>query len=268
MRIARAVGRRAGEDAGGELADALTYHAFLALFPLLLLAVSVIGFLLSRNPSAEGDWVGRLSGSIPGLGPLIDRNLRAVADGRAGAGTVGLVWLLWAGLGLVESGRNTLSRILRRARASNVVSKKLRSVAALGGLGMMALASMTATGLLAGLGGGSGLGIAVRAFGILAAAGVDAGFFLVLYRVLAPGRGPAFREMLPGAIVMTVGWTGLKLAGTWYGIRVVAKATAVYGTFGAVIGVLALLGIASRLFVYGAELDMVLAEERLTRGVP
>jgi len=266
--MARAVGRRAGEDAGGELADSLTYHAFLSLFPLLLLAASVIGFLLSRNPSAEGDWVGRLSGSVPGLGPLIARNLRAGVDGRAGAGIVGLVGFLWTGLGLVESGRNTLSRILRRARGSNVVSKKLRSVAALGGLGIVALASTTATGLLAGLGGGSGLGMAVRAFGILAAAGVDAGFFLVLYRVLAPGRGPAFRELVPGAVVMTVGWTGLKLGGTWYGIRVVAKATAVYGTFVAVIGVLALLSIACRMFVYGAELDMVLAEERHARAAP
>jgi hypothetical protein len=54
----------------------------------------------------------------------------------------------------------------------------------------------------------------------------------------------------------------LKLAGTWYVTRVVSGATAVYGTFGTVVGVLAIIALASKVFLYGAELNAVLIEER------
>jgi hypothetical protein len=63
-------------------------------------------------------------------------------------------------------------------------------------------------------------------------------------------------------VVAAVGWTVLKLLGTWYVTRVVGNATAVYGTFGTVVGVLALLYLASRVFLYGAELNAVLLEQR------
>lgn len=248
------------------MAAALTYYAFVSIFPLLLLALSVIGFLLSGNETAQREWTTRLTGSIPGLGDLIARNIRAVVDGRATAGVVALFGLLWSGMGIVGAARTSLARILRLPRASNPFLMRLRTLGALGALSVVALASVTATGLLAGVGGGAGLGVAVRAAGILGAAVIDTGSFLLSYRVLAPGSGPSFGTLLPGAIVMATGWTGLKLAGAWYAARVVGRASAVYGGFGAVIGILAILNITAQLFVYGAVLSAVLAERRRGDG--
>jgi membrane protein len=37
-------------DQGGYLASLITYYGFLALFPLLLLLVSVLGYALQGNP--------------------------------------------------------------------------------------------------------------------------------------------------------------------------------------------------------------------------
>jgi len=42
--------KRFGEDGGGNLAASLTYFAFLSIFPLLLVAASVIGFVLADDP--------------------------------------------------------------------------------------------------------------------------------------------------------------------------------------------------------------------------
>ncbi len=260
--VARAVASRSGGDNGGQMAAALTYYAFVSLFPLLLLALSVIGFLLSGNETAQREWVTRLTASVPGLGSIIARNIRSVVDGRATAGVVALFGLLWTGMGMVGAARTSLARIFGLPRASNVVVKRLRTVGALAALGVVALGSITATGLLAGLGSETGPGLAIRVAGIAMAAVIDAGFFLLTYRILAPGRGPPYRFLLPGAAVMALGWTGLKIAGAWYAARVISRASAIYGTFGAVIGILAIFNIAAQLFVYGAELCVVLGERR------
>ncbi|HZD79524.1 MAG TPA: YihY/virulence factor BrkB family protein [Actinomycetota bacterium] len=263
--LVRAVGHRSGENNGGQMAAALTYYAFLSLFPLLLLALSVIGYLLKDDPTAQREWVNRLAGSVPGLGSIIASNMRAVVEGRATAGAIGLAGLLWAGMGMVGGARTTLARIFRLPRASNPVLKRFRTVGALAALGVVALGSVSVTGFLAGLGSEAGVGLAVRALGIAGAAAVDLGFFLLAYRVLAPGSGPSYPYLVPGALLMAAGWTGLKLAGAWYAARVISRASAIYGTFAAVIGVLAIFNIAAQLFVYGAELCAVMSERRHER---
>lgn len=262
VRLVRDVASRSGRENGGQMAAALTYYAFLSIFPLLLLALSVAGFALSGNEVAQRRWVERLTSAIPGLGDLIERNLRAVVEGRTAGGILAALGLLWSGMGIVGAARTSLARIWRRPMAQNPFLLRLRTLAALAALGLVALASVAGTGFLAGLGGREGWGLALRVLGIAAAAAVDIGFFLLAYRLLTPGPGPTFAVLLPGAALMAVGWTGLKLASTWYVARVVARATAIYGSFAAVIGVLAILNVAAQLFVYGAVLSAVLAERR------
>lgn len=262
VRLVRDVASRSGRENGGQMAAALTYYAFLSIFPLLLLALSVAGFALSGNEVAQRRWVERLTSAIPGLGDLIERNLRAVVEGRTAGGILAALGLLWSGMGIVGAARTSLARIWRRPMAQNPFLLRLRTLAALAALGLVALASVAGTGFLAGLGGREGWALALRVLGIAAAAAVDIGFFLLAYRLLTPGPGPTFAVLLPGAALMAVGWTGLKLASTWYVARVVARATAIYGSFAAVIGVLAILNVAAQLFVYGAVLSAVLAERR------
>ena len=262
VRLVREVASRSGRENGGQMAAALTYYAFLSIFPLLLLALSVAGFALSGDEAAQQRWLERLTSAIPGLGDLIERNLRAVVEGRTAGGILAVLGLLWSGMGIVGAARTSLARIWRRPMAQNPFLLRLRTLAALAALGLVAIASAAGTGFLAGLGGREGSALALRVLGIVAAAAVDTGSFLLAYRLLTPGPGPAFAVLLPGAALMAVGWTGLKLAGTWYVARVVARATAIYGSFAAVIGILAILNVAAQLFVYGAVLSAVLAERR------
>ena len=44
--------QRMQQNNGGQYAAAITYFSFLALFPLLLLAVAVTGFVLHAHPAA------------------------------------------------------------------------------------------------------------------------------------------------------------------------------------------------------------------------
>jgi uncharacterized BrkB/YihY/UPF0761 family membrane protein len=146
----------------------------------------------------------------------------------------------------------------------DAVRRRVRALATMAALGLLGLWSTALTGLATGWSGG----IAFRLLGIALGAVVDLGFFLVTYRSLTPRGGPALRDHLPGAVAMAVGWSGLKVAGSWYGVRVVARARALYGTVGAVFGLLALLSLAVRFFLYGAELSAVQLERRRAGGVP
>jgi hypothetical protein len=93
------------------------------------------------------------------------------------------------------------------------------------------------------------------------AVGLDLVLFLVAYRALLRRRH-RWRDLLPGAIFGAIGWTLLKLVGTWYATVTVERSETVYGAFAATVGVLVLLYLAGRVFVYGAELNAVLIEER------
>jgi YihY family inner membrane protein len=256
-RIALSVHRRFGEDGAGFLAATITYHAFLSLFPLLLLALSVIGFTLAGDPGRQAEWTGRLARTVPGLGGLLGDNLRSVVANRAGIGIVGLAGLAWTGRGLVKAGEHAVGRVLRRTASMPFLVGELWALGATVFLGTIALASVVLAAAAAGaLGRNGALGVA----GAAVAYALDAILFASAYRVLGHRRG--FRGLWPGAAVAALGWTALRLVGSWYAARTVAGAEAVYGSFAAVVGVLVLVHLGARLFLYGAELNAVLVERR------
>jgi uncharacterized BrkB/YihY/UPF0761 family membrane protein len=104
--------------------------------------------------------------------------------------------------------------------------------------------------------------VTILTFGVGAA--FDLLLFLVAYRMLSAGATvlPSWRDHLPGAMLGAAGWTALKVAGaTLVGIRL-QSAGAVYGTLAGVATVLVLLYLMARLFLTGAVLSGVRAQER------
>jgi membrane protein len=263
VKLGRAVHRRYGEDSAGYLASAVAYHSFLSLFPLMLLGLAVVGFLLADDVPTQTEWIDRLSQTVPGLQDLIDDSLRAVVRERAGAGLIGLAGLAWTGIGVVEALGHALGRVFRIPAYEGFFKKKLWSFGSLLTLGALALTATALTGLAASVDveGVVGLFIVIGA-GFLGFA-LDFGVFLIAYRILVQRRGPAFGRLWKGALFAASGWTVLKFLGAWLVGRVVTNAATVYGSFATVIGVLFLLHLGSRLFLYGAELNAVLIEEEL-----
>ena len=52
LAIPMAVLKKFSDDGGGQLAAVVTYYAFLSLFPLLLVMVTVLGFVLQGDAGA------------------------------------------------------------------------------------------------------------------------------------------------------------------------------------------------------------------------
>lgn len=259
VRVALAVNDGYSQDRGGYLSAAIAYYAFLSLFPLLLLGLSIVGFVLAGNAALREDIIAELSGSVPGLLELFGGDLDKLVAGRSAAGIIGLATLLWTGTGVAGAGRNAISRIFRTGPPPGGIRDKAWLVGVTAGLGLLGLVATAAATVAAGLGAEGALGVVLLVGGSLVAFALDAGLFLVAYRILTPGAG--WRQVRPGALFAAIGWMVLKIAGTWYATYTAERATSVYGTFATTVGVLVVLYLAARVFVYGAELNAVLIRE-------
>src|SRR4026208_1357885 len=77
--LGRELRRKALRDDVATQASALTFTAFLSLFPLLLLATSLVGFRLEGRGMASID---QLVSTIPGLTQLVAGQAQTIMDGR------------------------------------------------------------------------------------------------------------------------------------------------------------------------------------------
>src|SRR5687768_242276 len=99
-----------GAVKGNIQAGAVTYFAFISFFPVLALAFAVIGFVARVYDGAESDLVDAINSVLPGLvgedeGQI---SLGDIRDSAPGILSVGIVVVLYSGLGLLSSMRDAL----------------------------------------------------------------------------------------------------------------------------------------------------------------
>src|ERR1700674_2474910 len=103
-----AVGRFFAVD-GAFLAAGLAFSFLVCLIPLVLLGVSVVGFVLSREQAAQ-DVVGQLARNFPVYRREIARALLAIVAHRRVSGILGTVILVFFSTQLFSASRVVLRR--------------------------------------------------------------------------------------------------------------------------------------------------------------
>src|SRR3954470_24028844 len=125
-------------DGGDRLAAAVTYFGFLSFFPLIALAFSVAGFVVDAYPDAQQKLTEQINAFLPGLADKLD--VTTIGNAKVATGVVGLVGLLFAGLGWIDALREAIRTIWHHnVKAGNFVVKKLVDIGVLGGLGLTLL---------------------------------------------------------------------------------------------------------------------------------
>lgn len=261
------VNERFGADGGGYLAAAIAYYAFFSLFPLLLLGASVAGFVLAGDPQAQADLARRLAGSVPGLGALLGDNIEALVDARGTTGVVGLLGALWSGTALARASSFALSRVHRTKDPGNYFVTQAWAIGTTIGLGALAVTTTALGAAVTAVDVAGAGGVALRVAGVTASLALDLALFVAAYTILHRAHSTPLRRVWRGALVPAAGWTALKLAGSWYAARTVGGSTAVYGAFASVVGILVILFLQARLFVFGAEINAVF-EPQLSKAEP
>src|ERR1700712_5267325 len=143
--LIRAFGRYQA-DAGDRLAASVTYFGFLSFFPLIALAFSIAGFVVDAYPDAQQRLTEEINNFLPGLADKLD--VTTIGNAKVATGLIGLVGLLFAGLGWIDAPREAIRAMWHHhVQAGNVVVKKLVDIAVLGGLGLTLLASVIVTGV-------------------------------------------------------------------------------------------------------------------------
>jgi YihY family inner membrane protein len=259
-----AVAKKYGEDQAGNLAALLAYYGFFSLFPLLLVAVTVLGFLLQGDADLGQRIVDSAVAQFPVIGDEISRSVsQSRLRGSGLALAVGAALALWGGLGVAEAAQNAMNSVwnVPRRRYPNIVLRRLRGLAWLVILGGGLLLASVVSGFAA---------AADTAWSgpaaVAASTAVNMLLFLVGFRVLTV-RNVSLRSLLPGAVVAALAWALLQWLGGWYVARQLSRASATYGTFALVIGLLSWLYLASTVTLFAAELNVVLTRRLWPRSL-
>src|SRR5450755_4606331 len=100
-----AVIKKFGDDQAGQLAALIAYYGFVSLFPLLLVLVTVLGFVLEGSPKTQASVLHSALGQFPIIGNQLQSNVHSLKGSGIGL-AIGLLGSLLAGLGITGATQN------------------------------------------------------------------------------------------------------------------------------------------------------------------
>lgn len=252
---------RFNELHGGHLAGAVTLSAFLSLFPLMLVAVAVLGTVAHGRPDVTRHVLDALAIPNGGAAAQLVRDTVATAEeSRQAASIVGVLGLLWTGLGLVSTLQYVHDSVWQ-VTGRGLRDRGIGLLWLVGSVLLFALsfALTSAVQLLPPL---------LAPLEIVLALALGVGMFLWADKLLA-NTDVGWRAVVPGAVAASIGFEVLKVVGGIYVPRAVASSSALYGSLGVVFAILAWLFFFGRLIVYSTALNVVLWERsRRRRRLP
>jgi YihY family inner membrane protein len=250
-----AVIKRYGEDEAGSLGALIAYYGFFSLFPLLLVFVTVLGFVLQGDPKAQEQVLHSTLAQFPVIGAQIRGNIGSL-KGSAIALTIGIVGSLLAGLAVTGATQNAFNKIWRipRQRRFGFIGWRLRGLALLAVLGVLSIVATAAAAYATGQTRGA---IAVL-LGVAVALAANLTLFFTVFRLMTAEQ-IATQDLLPGIVLAAVLWQILQHVGGLYVEHVVRHAQETAGVFAFVLGLLAWLYLGGQVVVLSAEVNVVRA---------
>ncbi len=251
-------------DNMGFFAASLSYYTLLSLFPLLLLLISVATFFI--NPETAFDTVLRAARAyLPGAEKELREILRQVVDSRGSATLFGLVALVWSASSVFDVLQYALDRAWRVAETRAFWLQRLFSMVVVFVLGILFFISAL-TVLLSQEFVYTMLGVSDFARQATRWLGTLTGFvfaffgFAILYKTF-PHVQVSWNVALRGALVAALLWQGAKFL---YGLYVesFARLNLVYGSVGAIIGLLLWGYLSATIVLFGAELAAAMGRKR------
>lgn len=247
--------QRYSADAGDRQAASVTFFGFLSFFPLLALAASVLGYVLGDE--AVGTVVREVNSYANGLADQLMLRDLLTDNRKAGvAGLIGLVGLLYSGLGWVDALREAIRTMWHHnVKEGNLLVKKLKDVVVLAGLGATVVVSVGVSAAATALNGfvidlvnlppgvaNVVTAVAGIALGLLASTLLFLYLFWRLPKVTTP-----MRRVLRGAVLAAVLFEVLKQVGAFYIARTTQNP--LYGSFAVIVGLLVWINLVSRLLL-------------------
>ena len=262
LRFPAAVIKKFGDDQAGQLAALIAYYGFLSLFPLLLVFVTVLGFVLQGNASAQQSVLHSTLSQFPIIGTQLQKNVGSL-HGNVFSLTIGLIGSLLAGLGITGATQNAFNQVWYVAHRDrpNFLKARLRGLGLLVVLGVLAIVSTVAAGFVT----AGGASVPAVLGGILVALAVNLLLFFTAFRFLTASEVET-SDLLPGVVIAAILWQILQHVGGYYVDHVVRHAKETSGTFAFVLGLLAWLYLGGQVTLLAAEVNVVRAHRLWPRS--
>lgn len=261
--LARQVWRKFAADNGALLAAAVSFYSFFSLFPLLLLAVGVVGYAFGSPQHAEAI-LNRLTGKFV-VGAQAQSIIHEIVHGRYAATGVGLVMLLWSGTSAMV--------VLEQAMNLAWSTSARRTYLARRGIALLTLLVIAVLGLVS-----FGAAALIRAAsstnapymawmrGITPAltypipALASIGLFVTIYKLL-PNTRVSWRTALVGGVFAGVMWETAKHVFAFYIVHWPGH-NRVYGSLASVILLMLWLDYSAVIAILGAEFASLWSRRR------
>jgi uncharacterized BrkB/YihY/UPF0761 family membrane protein len=257
-----AVMKKFGDDNANLVVVALAWYGFTAIFPLLLVVVTMLGFIGAQS---IGSGIIRTLHEFPVIGTSFNPSSPSSLHGSTLGLIVGLIGLVYGAQGVTQTAQQAMATVwhIPQTQLTGFLPRLGRSLAGLVTIGGAFIVNAFVTSYATG--GTTSYAIRVPVLAgllIINVALYFATFTLLTAKVIGP------RGLLPGAILGAVAFTALITVGTGLMTHQLKNASATYGAFGSVIGIVTLLLLLAKLSMYAAELNPVLARRLYPRALP
>jgi len=255
-----AVWKKFGDDQAGNLALLVAWFAFVSIFPLMLVLVTVLDIVLKNNPDLQHRLLNSALSQYPLIGQQLGHIGRIHESGLALV--IGLVGTFLGARGVANAMQNALNTVweIPYARRPGFPWTFLRSLGQIIVIGL----GLIGTTVLSTMAGGAGhllTGFGATVAALLVSLVLNIGVFWLAFRLGAASE-IGWRQLRLSAVISGVIWQVLQAVGGYFVSHQLAHASPVYGTFAIVIGLIAWLYLQAELTLYAVEINVV-KERRL-----
>lgn len=246
---------------GAEGAATLSYYAMFSLFPLLLVFISITGFIL-KSQEAYDKVIDIVLMVLPNAQSLIERNIDVILDRSGTIGLIGIAGSIWSASGFFYTMVRHINYAWHTIKPSSFIRTRLLALAMIAMLVLLLALSLVSSSVLD----------LIRLTNLLLPNGETLGhssiwpwlqalvpvvftflMFLVIYRYI-PGKRVRLRACLIGALWTSVAWELSKRLFILYLASGLARYEIIYGSLGTVLALLFWIYVSCTIVLLGAHL--------------
>jgi uncharacterized BrkB/YihY/UPF0761 family membrane protein len=254
--------KKFSDDRTNQFVVQLGWYGFVAIYPLLLIVITVFGFVGAEH---LGHQVVATLHEFPVVGSQFNpEHESSTLHGSVTGLVIGLAALAYGAQGVTQTAQQAMVRVwnIPQLEVPGFLTRLARSLAGLtiiGGTFLVnaALATFATSG---------GLSYLVRVPVLVGMVLVNILLYVAAFRSLTP-TAIGTRDLVPGAAVAALGFTLLITIGGGLVQHQLKNSSATYGQFGIVIGLVAFFFLLAKISLYGAELNPVLARHLWPRAL-
>ncbi len=234
---------------------ALAYYTIFAIFPLLILIISVGSFFLDR-PVVLNQLTQIIKESIPVSSQIINENLNQVVKTRGTVGFFSLLALLWSASSMFASLVKNISLAWPESEDRNFIKNRLISIAMVIGLTALLIISISLIALtdFFSLIGEENSFFDLNVLGHLTRLGSWLFLFFLFWALYrwSPTRDVRSKVIIVGALIVSIAWEFTLWGFTLYLRSGFNNYQLIYGSIGAIVALLFLIYILANITLFGA----------------